>query len=156
MASHPDAVASDSKLSTRVKLAISHLALLWGAAHAAQAAFGIVAFRRHPNAGLAPLVTSALVSLPALIGYALFLGAYLFGPWSKRILGDDGYRPWGLWYGLWPALTLETILAVPVTLIALAWPPYARSRLPSFLSRLAAVGATGCSWYALGRWFPDA
>src|SRR5262245_15581230 len=138
------------------------LFLLWASVLALQVVSAVLAVRQTRRTSepklMASLIVSGAASILPITTFLLFLVVFVIGGSSNvgQLAGESGFGLWRLWFSAWPLLFLGNPLSFLASVIAVCLPPYPPRGWFSFMSRLCAVAAAGCAWYAVVRYFPDA
>jgi hypothetical protein len=135
---------------------------LWAGSQVLQLILAAFALSRRPDLSgqrrLGGLALSAAASVLPLLTLVLFLMVFVIGGSSNvaQHAGESGMGLWRLWFHAWPLLFFSNPLAFLLAVVAVLVPPYPPSHWTSFASRVCAVVAAGCAWYAVVAFFPDA
>jgi hypothetical protein len=135
---------------------------LWVGFQVLQLVFVTRALRRqHDTSGrkrIIALAVSGVASIVPFITLVLFLWVFVIGGSSNvaQLAGESGLDLWSLWFHVWPLLFAGNPPAFLAAVAAVLLPPYPPKYWESFVSRVCAVVAASCAWYAVVTFFPDA
>lgn len=137
------------------------LLCLWIAAHLIQMGFGTVAAwrlgRGQSGWNALAVVVSAMASVFPLLTCVVFcLLVFSGGSSTAQMNGEGTMSLWSLWVQTWPVFVFFDPPSFALAALAVVIMPLPSRGVPSLVSRLSGVVASGLACWMIFKFFPDA